>query len=99
MATFAHLTEVFYVKYEAPADPQNRYADRDRYRYDRRPVWINLAHVVDMRLEPAVEPRTSTPEGKPAVTSLRANDGCWDVLETPDEILRAACFAKVEGER
>lgn len=94
MAAFAQLTQVFYVKYQAPEDPQNRYADRDRYRYDRRPVWINLAHVVDMCCEPAVEPRTSTPEGKPAVTSLRANDGHWDVIETPHEIFQRVVIAK-----
>lgn len=93
MAAFVRLTEVYYVKYSAPENPNDKYADRDRYRYDQRTVWVNLAHVVDMRIEPAVPPRTSTPDGKPEVTSLRANDGHWDVIEKPDDILRAICPA------
>lgn len=96
--TFVLLHEFKAEKFLAEAQTASPYEDRDRYRYVAHPVWINMAHVVEMRVAPAEEPSKHRPEGKPASTSLIVPEGggFYSVAETPHQILQALSIQKAD---
>lgn len=86
--TFILLHEFKAEKYLAD-EPYSSPYDRERWRYVLRPVWINMAFVVEMRTEPADAPSRHRPDGKPPSTSIivQDGDGIYSVQETPEQIL------------